>query len=92
MKNNEYKAFVDLMAELSLNFRGFKTGKSEKDIQKLKMYFNHLKDYKFHAVKRGVDYLINTKIYPDFPIIAHIVEAIKNSKHRNRIDSKKEEL
>ena len=85
MKPEEWHDFIDLMEDLSKNFRG------EIDTPKMKLYFYQLKRYKLSAVRRGVEYLIDTKVYPDFPIVGHITKAIKDSKHRNitRIDNRK---
>lgn len=79
MKNEEYDNFVDLMEKLHQNFKG------EIDIPKIKMYFSQLKKYKLFAVNRGINYIIDTRIYPDFPIVGQIVKAIKDSKHRGQI-------
>jgi len=76
MKDIEYDDFTDLMNKLSLNFKG------DCNIPKIDLYFDNLKKYKLHAIKRGIDYLISTRIYPDFPLVGHISKAIKNSKHR----------
>ena len=86
MKEYEYNNFVDLMQELSKNFKG------EVDKDKIDLYFRKLKIYKLHAVKRGIDYLILTKVYHIFPIVGEIREAIKNSKHQNLIDFNEEIL
>lgn len=74
MKEYEYISFVDLMKKLSLNFKG----NMEKN--QIRLYFNRLKKYKLSAVQRGINYLIDNRIYPDFPVVGCITEAIKNSR------------
>lgn len=86
MKDIEYDDFIDLMDKLSLNFKG------DCDIPKINLYFNSLKKYKLYSVKRGIDYLISTRIYPDFPLAGHISKAIKDSKHRIFTETNKEKL
>jgi len=74
MKEYEYDNFVDLMAELSLNFKGNVVN------DQIRLYFNRLKKYKLQAVKRGMDYLISNRKYNDFPVVGCIKEAIENSR------------
>jgi len=76
MKNNEYDKFVDLMKKLSSNF------KPKPDKEKIDFYFNELRKYKLNAVERGINHLINTRVYPTFPIVGEIVIAIKNTGHK----------
>lgn len=82
MLPEEKNEFIDLIEELSLNFKDFHTGTKECDLKKIDVYFQQLKKYKLAAVKRGIKYIINTRIYPDFPIVGQITQAIKDSKHR----------
>jgi len=79
MKNNEYNKFVDLIKKLSSNF------KPKPDKEKIDFYFYELKKYKLNAVERGINYLIHTRVYPTFPIVGEITEAIKNTRHRRII-------
>ena len=79
MKNSEYNKFVDLMEKLSSNF------KPKPDKEKIDFYFRELKNYKLNAVKRGINYLINTRVYPTFPIVGEITEAMSNTRHRRII-------
>lgn len=79
MKKDEYNDFVDLMELLSLNFKG------EVTEEKIALYFDELKQYKLIAVERGIRFLISERIYPDFPIVGHIREAIINSRHKRII-------
>lgn len=81
LPEEKYK-FIDLMKELSLNFKGFHTNNKQDDLKKVDLYFEELKRYTLKAVKRGIKYIISTRIYPDFPMVGHIVQAIKDSKHR----------
>lgn len=74
MKEHEYDNFVDLMAELSLNFKGNVVN------NQIRLYFDRLKKYKLLAVKRGIDYLIDNRKYHDFPVVGCIKEAIENSR------------
>ena len=74
MKEHEYNKFIDLMGELSMNFKG------GTDKPQIRLYFLHLKKYKLLAVKRGVDYLISNRKYHDFPIIGCIKAAIEDSR------------
>lgn len=76
MKDIEKDDFIDLMRKLSLNFKG------DINIEKINLYFDNLKKYKLNAIKRGIEYLILTRTYIDFPLVGHISEAIKNSKHK----------
>jgi len=75
MKDIEYDDFTNLMDKLSLNFKG------DINTEKIDLYFDSLKKYKLNSVKRGIEYLILTRIYIDFPMVGHISEAIKDSKH-----------
>jgi len=74
MKEHEYNNFIDLMAELSLNFKG------DIDKKQIRLYFNRLKKYKLLAVQRGINYIIDNRKYPDFPVVGCIKEAIEDSR------------
>jgi len=76
MKNNDYDKFVDLMKKLSINFKG------DINTSKIVFYFNELKKYKINAVERGINHLINIRVYPSFPIVGEIVTAIKDTSNR----------
>lgn len=76
MKKEEYNNFVDEMKRLSNNFKG------EVNNDKIIFYFNELKKYKLSAVKRGISHLINSRVYPTFPIVGEIVTAIKDTGHK----------
>lgn len=86
MKLEEKPKFIDLMEKLERNFKG------DVDIKKIDLYFDQLKKYKLHAVERGIDYLISTRVYTDFPIVGHISEAIKESRYNSAADFNKEEV
>jgi len=74
MKEHEYDNFVNLMGELSLIFKG---NVSKKQIR---LYFDRLRTYKLLAVQRGINYLIDNRKYPDFPVVGCIKEAIEDSR------------
>lgn len=76
MIHSEYSKFVDLMKKLSLNFKG------ELDKEKIDFYFIELKKYKLKTVERGINHLINTRVYSTFPIVGEITLAIKDTRHR----------
>jgi len=79
--DEEYQQFIEIMEKkLSRNFN--KGNITKKDI---KLYWDHLKKWDIRAVERGCDYLIDHRVYHDFPNVGEITQAIKNSKNLFKI-------
>ena len=75
MNNLDKKRFMELMAMLEENFS------EDKPIskQRVAIYFEHLKPYDIFDVEKAFHKTIGTRVYPSFPKVAEIIQAIENT-------------
>jgi len=71
MKQNDYTRFINLLEKLSLNFKN-----CDFTERKIDLYWERLKKYKINSVERGINYLIDKRVFPACPTIGEIIEGI----------------